>query len=215
MNNSAPIVFFLIALLLLPGCARKYHSIGDLEFHATSSFDSSKDVYLEYTAYPFSLSSNTSYAKMAARNKIQVVKVKIKNISSQPIVIEGTHGFYQGDNRVFLLKPASTFQYTKQPTISYLLYLLLFPFRIFFFVSEDTTWMKDMLLTLNKVPLGLVTGIGLAGGNMHNSSTNNKAYYQDLMTYDIKNKHIQPGETVTGIIAYSSLKFKDLLLKEL
>lgn len=61
--------------------------------------------------------------------------------------------------------------------------------------------------------LGLLIGPGLAGGNLITASSANKNLKNDLLTFNLRDKKIEIGETVYGIIGLRADNYVTLKLK--
>jgi hypothetical protein len=111
---------------------------------------------------------------------------------------------YAGLREAVVVDPVVAYKELKQTVPTYLLYLLMTPLR--FYV------MKDGVTTTN-YPIGLLLGPGLSIGNMVEASSANTRLRNDLLRYNLFNKTIRPGETVTGIITLRQSDFDPLSIK--
>ena len=67
--------------------------------------------------------------------------------------------------------------------------------------------------TTNSIPIGLVLGPSMAGGNIIASGSANKKFKMQLSEFDIMGAPIKKGETIYGLIPIKSGRFDALTLK--
>lgn len=58
--------------------------------------------------------------------------------------------------------------------------------------------------TTNTIPVGLILGPALAGGNLYQAARSNKKFREDLNAYDLQGRRIAAGETVYGLLGVRS-----------
>jgi hypothetical protein len=197
------LLYYLITILLFSSCARSFYVIDPPgQYYSAKSEYSDIEMYYKYDV--LASTKNKRYAKKQIKKGLNVVAVKIVNTTTQNITIGQTAKFYSGENEVNLLDMGFTHKALKQTTPSYLLYLLLTPTR---FVAT-----RNGTVTTN-IPIGVLLGPGLAGGNIAFAASANKKFKEELFLYDLNNKQIAPGQTVYGLISFRNEEFLPLKLK--
>ncbi len=131
---------------------------------------------------------------------MKLVAVKITNNTDRIINIGNNAAFYTGKTMIYPMDVLSIENCLKQSVPSYLFYLLLTPLTFSFNGSDP-------------MPVGLILGPLITGGNMLSAASANANLYNELMQYDILNRDIQVGETVFGLIGFKYLDYAPLTIK--
>lgn len=192
-------ISLVAAIILLNSCAQRFYSLNPktISYSATNDFD---DISLQYQYDILRQKGNKKMAKKEQKHNVKLVAVKITNNTNQIINIGENAAFFSNGSMVYPLDAITIKNNIKQSVPSHLWYLLLTP----------------LTLTVNDskpIPIGLVIGPGISGGNMLVAANANKKLYTELEQYDILNRNIQPGETVFGLVGFSGLDYAPLLLK--
>ena len=139
-------------------------------------------------------------AKKERKNNIKLVAVKITNNTDKVINLGTNAAFFVGNSMIVPMDVNSIKNRLKQSVPSHLFYLLLTPLTFTFNNSKP-------------LPVGLILGPALSGGNMLVAGNANKKFYEELLQYDILNRDIQKGETVYGLVGFRNLDFSPLTIK--
>lgn len=196
----------LMALLLLNSCASGYKAINPAGLNYNSKVED-QGVLLEYK---YDLLEK-KYYKKEKKKDVRLIAVKITNNSDRDLIFGENIGFtYINGNQLVLLEREKAFKELKQKPLTYLLYFLLTPVTL-----NITTTNTDHngYPTGNVIPVGLILGPGLGGGNLYHSTRANKKFKAELMEMDLLGKKLAKGETVSGLIAvradnYDALKIR-------
>lgn len=186
--------FYPVALIaltsLVSGCASTYRpvSLNSLPSVATAP---TEDVQINYKYDILGLAGNKKYAKKEAKKNIRVIGIEIKNATGRPITLREDIDLYSGNRKIFPLEPTFAKQQLKQIAPLYLLYSLIW-------VTIANCERDDC--TIIPIPVGAIIGIG----NMSVAASANKHLFEDLTRYDILDKVIEPGESVTGVICIAA-----------
>jgi hypothetical protein len=196
-------MLLLSSVVLFSACAANYKTVrpnalnyNNISSDSSLTFSYKYDVLME--------AGNKRYAKKEQRKEIKVVAVKITNNTGADLNFSTDVKLYAGMQEAVLVDPVVVHKQLKQTVPTYLFYLLLTPMR--FYVAKNGT------VTTN-IPVGLFLGPGLAIGNMVEASSSNNRLRNDLLRYNIINRTIRPGETVTGLIGLRESGFNPLSLK--
>lgn len=199
MRKLINISLTLTFILLFSSCAQAYFAINPtkIAYNASNNFDA---IDINYRYDVLHEKGNNKIAKKEKKHDIKLVAVKITNNSDKVINIGGNAAFFSGNSMIYPIDAISTKRYLKQSEASHLLYLLLTPLTFSFNGSEP-------------LPIGLILGPLITGGNMVVSGTANKNLYKELVEYDILNHDIEVGETIYGIVAFKSIGYTPLTVK--
>lgn len=198
------IAISLTVITLLTSCASGYNMISPQTISYASTFETN-GVILEYK---YDL-LNGKYAKKEDKKAVKVTAIKITNNSDRDLIFgRDIKLIYQNGNEVYPLENEKVFTKLKQGTASYLWYLLLTPFNIFYY-SGTSNGVEDYSF----IPVGLIIGPGLAGGNMIASGSANKKFKSEMILNEINGEIIKSGETKYGLIGINSNSFDVLQLK--
>lgn len=197
----------MLALLVLSSCASSYHSINPSLLHYSSQSSSKEGVVLEYR---YNL-LDKKYQKKELAKGVKLVAIKLTNKSGEDIIFgKDIQLTYDDGSKPYILENEQVFKQLKQSPASYLLYLLLSPLNLY--ISESTSSPYEPANN-KSIPIGLVVGPGLAGGNAIAAGSANKKFKQDLLDYNINGSVIKKGETISGLIGIKTDEFKSLNLK--
>jgi len=186
-------------VFLLSGCAQSYNLLKPTEIVYTDT-NNFEEISLNYHYDILYKEGNLKIANKERKNNIKLVAVKITNNSDRVINIGGNAAFFSGNSMIFPMDAISIRNNLKQSVPGYLLYLLLTPLTI---TLNNTT----------RLPVGLILGPAISGGNMLAAGNANKYLYNDLVQYDILNRDIQIGETVFGLVGFRNLDYVPLTIK--
>lgn len=194
------ITFLFIAFASLIGCASGYKMIKPNTINYVST-NESKGVKLEYK---YDL-LDKKYAKKEIKKGVKLVAVKITNNSDKDLMFGSDIKLtYENEKEIIILEREKVFKTLKQIPATYLFYLLLTPMNFYSSDSNGST---------SSIPIGLVIGPGIAGGNMIASGSANKKFKTELLEYNINGTLIKKGETNYGLIGIKSDSFDALKLK--
>ena len=189
----------ILCAIMLTNCASSYHEIKP-ETIVYGSDNTDKNVILEYK---YDL-LRKKYTKKELKKGVKLVAVKITNHSDRDLVFgKDIKLNYASGNEIYIYDNESVFKTLKQKPATYLLYLLLTPVNIF---TTETNSYGGSEVT-NTIPVGLILGPGLAGGNMIAASTANKKFKTEMLDYKITGTLIKKGETVYGLIGIETANF--------
>jgi hypothetical protein len=148
------------------------------------------------------------YKKKELKKGVRLVAVRITNNSNKDLVFgQDIKLVYDDGTNPYIMENENVFSSLKQNTASYLLYLLLSPLQLI--QTESSGFQTET----KRTPIGLIIGPGLAGGNMIASSSANKKFEQDLLTYNINGATIKSGKSLSGLIGIRSDDFNSIKIK--
>ena len=196
---------FLLLLLgsLLFNCAGTYRSINPdtLTYPGTCRSDQSV-MTGKYQYDILSTAGNKKYAKREDKSFIYLLALQITNTGSAPIDVDRDLIIYSGGKPVTMLSHDVVFRTLRQRPPLYLLYLPLTFLRL---GIETAT-------TISDIPIGLAIGPGLTIGNVAVASFANTNFRNNLRYTSLQGVIIEPGETVSGIIAIPKNDFAEISL---
>ena len=209
MIKITKISALLTFAILLNSCASGYKKINpETVNYASKSFENK--VLLEYK---YDLLEK-KYKKNETNNRIKLVAVKITNNSAKDLLFgRDLILSYENDHEISLLETAKLFKSVKQSPASYLWYLLLSPANLYSGTTTTTNGYYPETKPANTFPVGLILGPGLAGGNMIAASSANKNFKNELVQFDLNGKTIKKGETVYGLVGFSSNSYDSIKIK--
>ncbi len=197
------LLFFVASTL--SNCASGYKMIEPKSINYISSTEVN-DVKLEYK---YSL-LDKKYAKKELKKGVKLVAIKITNNTNKDIIFgRDIKLTYENGNEIYIMKNDKVFETLKQSSASYLLFLLLTPLNLY---TYETNSYGQQEVT-NSVPIGLVVGPGLAGGNVIAAGSANKKFKTEMLKYNINGTVIKKGETEYGLIGIRTSHFDALKLK--
>ncbi len=211
--------YFLIALglsivFLLSNCASTYKPLNpDRQYYSNKSVNSEIEFYYKYSV--LREQKNKKYTKKEDKKAIHVVAIKIKNNSSQVITLGENAKIYAGeDSELALIDPNVVYTELKQGVGIYALYLLLLPTQVNFSRSTTNSFGSGVQQSnTSSFPLGIILGPGLALGNGFVAYSANQKFKNELLTFNLIGKKIQPKETVYGLIGIRDTQYSPLILK--
>jgi hypothetical protein len=194
------ITLLFIAISTLTNCASAYKMIEPKSINYIST-NETDNVKLEYK---YDL-LDKKYAKKELKKEVKLVAIKITNNSEKDIMFGGDAKLtYANGTEIYVMENEKVFKTLKQSPASYLWYLLLTPMN--FYTAENGQ-------QTSSIPIGLVVGPSLAGGNMIAAGSANKKFKTEILEYNINGTLIKKGETKYGLIGIKSDSFDSLKLK--
>lgn len=201
--KTLKIATLLLSVLLLTSCASGYRTIEPSGL-SYNSVKSENGVTLEYK---YDLLDN-KYAKKEQKNDVRLVAVKITNNSERDLVFGQDFKLsYESGNNLQLLDREKTFKELRQKPATYLFYL---PLTLLTVQITTTNSDHNSAQTTNSIPVGLILGPGLAGGNLYQAARANKKLKKELLENDLTGKRIPKGETIYGLIGVRADNYDNL-----
>ncbi len=198
------ITLFLLSLFILNSCASRYRTIEPQKLSYNSHHEEN-GVLLEYK---YDL-LRKKYAKKEKKKDVRLVAIKIENNSGQDLTYNKDFTItYDNGSQPVLMEKENLFRSLKQKPATHLFYLLLLPVNF-----EVTSSSNGIAESSSSFPIGLILGPALAGGNLIAASSANKKFKEELETYDLREKTIQNGETVYGLIGLRSDNYDALKIQ--
>ena len=198
------IILLFIAVSTLTNCASGYKMIEPQSINYVST-NETDNVKLEYK---YDL-LDKKYAKKELKKGVKLVAIKITNNSEKDLMFgRDAKLTYENGTEIYVMENEKVFTTLKQNSTSYLLYLLLTPVNLFITTGQNTINQET-----STVPIGLILGPGLAGGNMIASGSANKMFKTEMLDYNINGTIIKKGETKFGLIGIKADSFDSLKLK--
>lgn len=198
------IILLFIAVSTLTNCASGYKMIEPQSINYVST-NETDNVKLEYK---YDL-LDKKYAKKELKKGVKLVAIKITNNSEKDLMFgRDAKLTYENGTEIYVMENEKVFTTLKQNSTSYLLYLLLTPVNLFITTGQNTINQET-----STVPIGLILGPGLAGGNMIASGSANKKFKTEMLDYNINGTIIKKGETKFGLIGIKADSFDSLKLK--
>ncbi|WP_127846027.1 hypothetical protein [Psychroflexus aestuariivivens] len=150
------------------------------------------------------------YAKKETKNDVKLIAIKVTNNSDRDLKFGADLKLtYENGSEIFIMDNEKVFEILKQSPTSYLWYLLLTPINIYTYETNS----DGVQETSSTIPVGLILGPGIAGGNMIYANSSNKKFNSELTDYDINGRVIKKGETRYGLIGIRSDSYDSLKLK--
>ncbi len=198
------IALLSICITALTSCASGYKMINPESINYISN-NTLNDVTLEYK---YDL-LDKKYAKKELKKGIKLLAVKITNNSDRDLTFgKDIKLTYENGNEIFVIENEKVFKTLKQSPASYLWYLLLSPVNLY--TSKSTNGTQE---DTSSIPIGLILGPGLAGGNMIAAGSANKKFNTEMLKYNINGTIINKGKTVYGLIGIRTNSFDAIKLK--
>lgn len=199
----------LISAMLLTSCASRYKKINPETINYSSkSIESNILVEYKYDLL------EKKYKKKETKNNIKLIAVKITNNTEKDIISGKDFKLsYENGNEISLIETEKLFKTIKQSPASYLWYLLLSPLQFYSGTTTTSNGYYTETKPANSLPIGLILGPGLAGGNMIAASSANKNFKNELMAFDLNGKTIKKGETVYGLLGVNSNSYDSIKVK--
>lgn len=196
----------MVAILTLTNCASGYEKIEPKSIN----YISTHEINNVKLAYKYDL-LNKKYAKKEVKKGIKLVALKITNNSDRDLMFgKNIKLTYENGSEIYVLENEIVFKELKQNPAIYLLYLLLTPVNVY--VNESTSSPYEDANS-STIPVGLILGPGLAGGNMIAAGSANKKFETEMLEYNINGTIITKGETKFGLIGIRANSFDSLQLK--
>ena len=192
------IIYGIALMVLIASCASSYKPIKpDRLVYRTKDENRNIEFYYRYDV--LNERGNKKYAKRESRNMVQVAAVKIINNSDKPAIFGKDLNIYSNGGMVTILEPKKVYKKLKQGVAIYLLYLLLTPMEL---TTDDSS-----------TPIGLAIGPGITIGNMASAASANAKFLDEMESYFLNGRVINPGETVYGIVGILDSGYSPLTLK--
>jgi len=192
----------LLSVFFLIGCAASYKPIYPPSVNY-SSHDLQEGISFSYKYDVLRERGDKRYANKEFKKNVRVVAVKLTNNTDGVLNVGADLMFFDGTNQIIPMDPRSISSAIKQITPGYLGYLLLT------FVSLSVTTNSGT----DYYPVGLVMGPVITLGNVVVSASANSNLQKELDMYDIRNRDIQPGETIYGIMGFYNIGYDVLKVK--
>ncbi len=192
-------------ILTLTNCASGYKMIEPKSINYIST-NESNGVKLEYK---YDL-LDKKYEKKELKKDVKLVAIKITNNSGNDIMFgRDAKLTYENGNEIFVMENEKVFKTLKQSPASYLWYLLLTPVNLYITKTNSNGYQENT----SSIPIGLVLGPVLSGGNMIAASSANKKFHTEMLDYNIYGTIIKNGETKYGLIGIKADSFDSLIIK--
>ena len=191
----------LMSIAFLSSCASSYKSIEPVTFNFSNT-EIGDNVVLKYRYNILRERGNKKFAKDEDKHGVRIVAVEITNNNDFPISLGKNLKLTSGESEVPLLSPLSARSKIKQCTACYL------PYALLTFMTLTTS--NGNGNTTTSIPIGYVVGPVVTGLNMVKANTANKKLKDVLLDYDLLNREIRQGETITGLISIERSEFVNL-----
>jgi hypothetical protein len=187
-------------------CASNYKPIypQKLQYHNQSISD---NIEFSYHYDVLTESKNSRYVKHEIKNHLQLVAVKITNLTGHDINPINDAVFYINKKAVYPVDENLTGKKIKQGVPIYLLYLLMSPITPN--TGTNTTYGKT---NTNSFPIGLIFGPVISGFNMAIAGSANKHFRDELEKYSL-DRQIQHGETIYALVAFQDIGMDEITLR--
>ena len=197
---------FLFAMPLFMSCASNYKPIypQKLQYHNQSIND---NIEFSYHYDVLTESKNNRYAKHEIKNHLQLVAVKITNLSGHDINPMSDAILYIDKKAFYPVDQNLTGNKIKQGVPIYLLYLLMSPITLN--TSTNTGYGK---INTSSFPIGLIFGPVISGFNMAIAGSANKHFRDELEKYSL-DRQIQNGETIYALVAFQDIGMDEITLR--
>lgn len=116
-----------------------------------------------------------------------------------------------GGPEIYIMNNEYVYKSLKQSPASYLWYMLLTPLNLY--TTTTATNENGYRQNENSIPIGLILGPAITGGNMIAASSANKKFKKDMLTYNINETVLKKGATTFGLIGIESNSQGALTLK--
>ena len=197
--------YLVATVLLLNSCASGYQMLSPTNLNYNNKSENN-GVLLQYK---YNL-LDKNYAKKEFKKGIKLVALKITNNSEKDLVFDSDIKLHYNDgSELNIIENKEVFKSLKQNSAIYLLYLLLTPVNFYTYETNSYGYQE----TTNSVPIGLVLGPGLAGGNMIAAGSANNKLKTELQDFEILGATIKRGETVYGIIGIKTDRYDSFNIK--
>jgi len=181
-----------LGMMCLTSCASYYKPINAPAAPYTYSEQADGLAY-SYQYDMLQLNGNKKYAKRELKNNIKVVAVKVTNTTDSTLHIGNDFKVMLGNLETTPVPPTVVAQKLKQGVPIYLLYLLL--------NLNFTTTVDGQVSESKFIP----TGPPIAAYNLIVAANANSRFKQELITQNLLDKTVAPGETVFGLVSLNTL----------
>lgn len=181
-----------IASLSLSSCASTYKPLNAPSAHYSFSEKTDGLVY-SYQYDMLQMRGNKKYAKRESKQLMRVVAVKITNTTDSTLSIAKDYKFMVGNAEASPVPPVIAAKQLKQGVPIYLLYMLL---------NFQTT--SEVNGVVEKGPF-IPTGPPIAALNMLIAADANTKFKNELISYNIADKSVGPGETIYGLMTLQTI----------
>lgn len=182
--------------LLGSGCAGSYTAIRPDHLAVTQSSPVGAPLQFGYQFDALRLRGhNNKYVKKEQKKGYHIVAVQVRNNTATDINFSRDATLYYGDRPVTPVAAQLAAHDMKQGVAIYLLYILLNVN-----VGGTTTYNTYTGQQTTTGGTFLPTGFAIAGGNMLGAALANKNFRTELEQYDLTDRVIHPGETVSGLV---------------
>lgn len=196
----------IIAIVLLYSCASTYKTISPERLNYTSN-NLDDGILFSYKYDALFESRNKKYAKHEEKENIKLLAIKITNNTGNKINIVNDAIFFAGDKPIAPMASSVIIDELEQNTPIYLLYLLLFPIKLYVTESDGfVTKQKEIF------PIGYILAPGISIGNMLVASNANKNFRREIYNYDI-NRDIENGQTTFFLVGFRDIGYDPLTLR--
>lgn len=198
-SRLRPVFLFLI-LVVAGGCAKVYHKIEPASIPLARSEINQYGLEMSHYYDLLALRGNKRLAKKERRKDIKLLVVSITNHNDFSINVRRELEFVVDGNPIVLLPQQELYQSLKQRGLFYLLYA-------FVILPVDISSSNRVI-----IPIGLP----FAAYNVAVALRANNRLLEELTIYDIQNRILAAGETITGIIGIQSegVPYLDVRLKQ-
>ena len=191
---------------LLFSCASSYKTINPERLNYTAN-NLDDGILFSYKYDVLFESRNKKYSKHEERENIKLTAIKITNNTGNKINIANDCVFYIGDKPVATMNSNVIVDALKQNTPIYLLYLLLFPVKLYETESNGySTTQREIF------PIGYILAPGISTGNMIVASNANKNFRYEIYHYNI-NRDVENGQTAYFLVGFRDIGYDAITLK--
>ena len=195
------LVLLLVALPFVT-CASGYKYVGSMGINFISK--NSSDNISQECKYDV---LENEYYKKKQKKGLKLMAIKIANNCGRDLKLgTGLLFKYGNGTEIQLLEKERVYKELKQSLASHLFYLLLTPLNLYN-TSANSVWDSEVT---NTIPIGLLLGPGLAGGNLIAARSAKENFKNELSQYEIYGTTIKKGTTEYGIIGIKSDTFETI-----
>lgn len=159
--------------------------------------DANEQIQYEYKFGVLEEKNNSKYSKREKKYGMDIVAIKIQNLTDLPIDVNKHLSFKVSGREAFPLESSTVTDKIKQKVWIYALYSLIWAD---FEPSNDSNV---------PIPLGLPISIG----NIMVANTGNKRFRSEFEDNNLVNKVIQPRSTIYGLVAFRDIDHGPLILE--
>lgn len=203
MKTGIRVLILGIILGVLSSCAATYSPIEPSTIKFTAHSSDQSGLKLSYRYDVLRENRNKRYAKKEDKRGIRLIAVEVTNTTNANLMIGKDILFYSGDDQVIPLESDIIQKTLRQSVPSYLPYLLL----------TFTTLTITTRSSIESYRIGYVLGPALTIGNVAVAASSNGRFSSELEAYNLFDREIPAGETVTGLIGIYSPGFNPLSIQ--